>query len=274
MNLLRVDLKKCRRDGICVEVCPARIIELKDQNDVPAMVSGGNAFCMDCGHCVSVCPHGALSHARMPVEKCPSLQSELLPRSEQVEHLLRSRRSTRVYKKKGVQCEDLNRLIDIARYAPSGHNIQPVKWLIIYERQEVKRLAEVVVDWMRASITKGDPLAELLEMDHVVAAWEAGNDRISRDAPHVIFTYAKKEERTAPAGATIALTFLELAAFSMGLGACWAGYFNTAALCWPPMQEALALPQGNSTFGAMLVGYPKFKYQRLPLRKAANITWR
>jgi len=39
------------------------------------------------------------------------------------------------------------------------------------------------------------------------------------------------------------------------------------------MQEELKLPEGNISFGAMMVGYPKFKYKRLPLRNEAKIIW-
>jgi hypothetical protein len=53
-----------------------------------------------------------------------------------------------------------------------------------------------------------------------------------------------------------------------------AGYFNAAAIFWPPLQQELGFPEGNVSFGSMKVGYPKFKYQRLPLRNAAEIMWR
>jgi hypothetical protein len=53
-----------------------------------------------------------------------------------------------------------------------------------------------------------------------------------------------------------------------------AGYFNAAAIFWPPLQQELGFPEGNVSFGSMMVGYPKFKYQRLPLRNAAEIMWR
>lgn len=78
----------------------------------------------------------------------------------------------------------------------------------------------------------------------------------------------------APHACTIALTYLELAATSMGLGTCWAGYFNVAATSFPPMQEALALPPGHQAFGSMMVGCPKFSYHRLPLRNPPAISWR
>ena len=59
-----------------------------------------------------------------------------------------------------------------------------------------------------------------------------------------------------------------------GLGACWAGYFNAAATSWLPLQSALALPENHASYGAMMVGYPKFAYHRLPVRNEADISWR
>ncbi|UCE53742.1 MAG: nitroreductase family protein [Desulfobacterales bacterium] len=274
MDLLSVDQEKCKRDGICAAVCPASIIELKTKEAFPTMIDGGDEFCIRCGHCVAVCPHDAMSHEVMNTAECPPVRAELNLQPDQVEQFLRSRRSIRTYKKQQVDRDVLTKLIELASFAPSGHNTQPVNWLVIYDSDEVNRLAAIVVDWMRSLIKEGSPLAASLHMDRVVAAWEAGNERICRGAPHVLVAHAHKDERTAPAALTIALTYLELAAAAFGLGACWAGYFNAAANFWPPMAEALDLPEGHVSFGAMMVGHPKFKYQRLPLRNEPRVTWR
>jgi len=273
MQLLSVDQEKCKRDGICAAVCPARIIELKNKAAFPTMIDGGDELCIRCGHCVAVCPHGAMSHEIMNSEECPPVRKELFVQPDQVEQFLKSRRSIRAYKKKLVDRDLLAKLIELASFAPSGHNTQPVHWRVIYDSDEVSRLAGIVADWMRSLIKEGSPLATTLHMDRVVAAWETGSDRICRGAPHVIVAHAPKDERTAPPGCTIALTYLELATLPFGLGACWAGYFNMAANSWPPMAEALNLPEGHVSFGAMMVGYPKFKYQRLPLRNEPRISW-
>ena len=274
MSLISVDHEKCAQDGICVAECPAQIIEFKNTGAFPTLIDGGGEFCIRCGHCVAVCPHGAMNHAIMASEKCPPVREDWLMGPEQVIHFLRARRSIRTYKKKDVPRADLTNLIDVARFAPSGHNLQPVNWRVIYKSSEVQRLAGFVIEWMRNLIREQSPLAVAMHMDRVVAAWEAGNDRICRGAPHVLLTHAPKDERTAPAACTIALTYLELSASAFGLGACWAGYFNAAANFWPPMGEALELPAQHVSFGAMMVGYPKFKYQRLPLRNDPVITWR
>ena len=127
---------------------------------------------------------------------------------------------------------------------------------------------------MRHLIEEGSPLAAAMNMEGLVAAWEAGFDPICRKAPHLIVAHADKKDTTAPTACTIALTYVEIAALSFGLGTCWAGYFNAAATAWPPLHDALALPAEHVSLGSMMIGYPKFKYQRLPLRNEAKVIWR
>jgi len=210
----------------------------------------------------------------MGLEQCPPILKELGLSAEQVDQFLRSRRSVRTYLRKPVDRQRLARLIETARFAPSGHNTQPVHWLVIQDPAEVRRLAGIVIQWMKHLVEENDPIAATLHMDRVVAAWETGLDRVCRGAPHVIVAHAETNERTSQAACTIALTYLELAAYSFGLGACWAGYFNIAANVWPPMGKALGLPKGHSPFGAMMIGYPKHRYHRIPLRKEPMVTWR
>ncbi len=273
MTLFSVDENRCKGEGICVDECPARNIVINESTGLPEPIPGAEEFCINCGHCVVVCPHGAISHRSMSPDECPPVIKELTFNPEHVEHLLRARRSIRTYKKKHVEKEKIERLIHIARYAPSGHNLQPVRWLVIYDSDRVSHLASIVMDWMRELIKQKNPLAILLHMDRLVERWESGNDPICRGAPHVIVTHAQADERTAQPACTIALTYLDLTAPSFGLGTCWAGYFHAASNIWPPMQDALNLPDGHACFGAMMIGYPKYTYHRLPKRNTPQITW-
>ena len=274
MTLLTVNEDRCKRDGICVQTCPAGLIEIKDAAAYPTMIAGGEELCLHCGHCVAVCPRQAMDHAAIKAEACPPIRKELKLSPEQAEQFLRARRSIRVYRPETVARDLLSRVIHIARYAPSGHNMQPVQWLVIHDPQQVRHLAGIVVDWMRALVKEQSPLAQMLHMDRVIESWEAGNERIFRGAPHVIVTHAPQDNRAAQSACVLALGYLELMAPTLGLGACWAGYFNAAALFWPPMMEALALPPGHAVFGALMIGYPKFTYHRMPLRNTPDITWR
>jgi len=273
MGLFIIDEKKCTRTGICVAECPASIIVLNDDGTVPYPVDGAEDICINCGHCVAVCPHGAISLAAMKVEECPPIDKKLKLSPYQVEQLLRSRRSIRTYQEKDVDKDDLKKVIDLARYAPSGSNSQHIHWRVYHSRDKVRELTEKAVDWMRYLVSKQEPIAEQYRMARIVEGWENGIDIITRGAPGLIITHVPRDYAVAQIDSTIALTFVDLAAPTFGLGTCWAGFFMIAASYWPPLQRELGLPEDHSAYGAMMIGYPKYRYQRLPVRNDARITW-
>lgn len=273
MELFTVNLQTCNFDGLCAAVCPLGIIDWTP-GSAPTPAVGAGSACILCGHCVAVCPTGSFSHRDMAVESCAPVRPEWRLSPEQGEHFLRARRSVRVYKNKPVDRDVLARLIDVARYAPSGINSQGARWLVLGDRDELRRLAGLVTDWMRWMQSNMPEAARGLHLDRTLERWNSGQDVILRGAPAVIVAHAEKDNRMAPTTCTIALAYLELAATSMGLGTCWAGYFNAAATTYPPMLEALGLPEGHQCHGAMMVGYPQFDYHRLPTRKSPEILWR
>jgi nitroreductase/NAD-dependent dihydropyrimidine dehydrogenase PreA subunit len=274
MSLFTVDQKACRRDGLCVAECPAKIIEISGKEGFPTPVAGAEELCLNCGHCVSICPHEALSLKTMSPKDCLPLRKELFLSPEHCEHFLRSRRSIRSYKGKEVPHDLLQKLIDTARYAPTGHNSQSVHWLVIEDPTEVRHLGGLVADWMRSLLAERAEFALSMHMDRVVDSWDKGIDRIMRGAPHLVVAHGLSTMRVSQPSCFIALTYLELAAPSLGLGTCWAGYFTAAANFYPPLQKVLALPQGHQTYGAAMIGYPKYAYQRMPSRNKPAIAWR
>lgn len=273
MDLFEINRQTCKKDGICAAVCPSGLIDFK-KGECPTPIAGADELCIRCGHCVAVCPTASLSHREMPMDKCPPILKELRLSRAQCEQFLRARRSIRTYKKQPVPRNEMLQLIDLARYAPTGSNSQSVEWLVLGNRDELKHLAGITVDCMRRMLDNGSGIALSLHYDRVVRRWEEGEDVIFRGAPVVIITHAAKDDFIAPRSSTIALSYLELTATGMSLGCCWAGYFQMAATTYPPMMEALPIPEGHQCLGAMMVGYPRFGYHRLPLRKTPTITWR
>lgn len=272
MNLIEVDSEKCSRCGICVEVCPGGLIRLGEA--YPRPLKGAEAGCIRCGHCVVICPTGAITHRDISPEQCPMLQNSLRITADQAEYLVKSRRSVRVYQEKPVSQGVLARLIDVARYAPTGHNSQCVEWLVITHKTELAKLRELGMDWMRWMISDQPEIAVLLALKPMLKRMEAGADPFLRGGPALIVTHAHADNPFAPMACPIALTTLDLFANTMGLGSFWAGLFNRAANNFPPMAEALGLPAGHRPFASMITGYPKYDYQRVPLRNAPKITWR
>lgn len=272
--LFYVDAEKCNRDGFCLEACGRRLIEMKEADSVPTLIAGVEELCINCGHCVAVCPSGALALHTMRPEDCPEIRNELLIDLEQAEQFLRSRRSIRNYMDKPVERDKLNKLIQVAGYAPSAHNARPVHFLVIENKAEVKRLSGLVVDWMRLTIKEAPALAKAFHFDRVVALWDGGKDPICRNAPHLIVAHAAENARMAHVDCVLALAYAELIATPLGLGATWAGYVMTATIFYPPLLEALKLPEGHKCFGVMMVGYPKLKFVRMPLRNPPAVAWR
>jgi nitroreductase len=241
---------------------------------LPRPVDKAEALCINCGHCVAVCPTRAFAHKNLKPADCISLEGTPTFTPDQAEIFLRQGRSIRTYRKKPVEKTLLDRAITIASHAPSGHNRQPVKWHVIHDTAHIKDLNEKVIDWMRWMIKEKPEMAGPLHLDLVVSGWEAGLDTITRNAPHLVIAHGNRKDPTAQTACTIAMTWLELALPPLGLGGCWCGYFNTAAAFWPPLQEALELPANHLSSGTMMVGYPTYTYKRIPPRNRPGITWK
>jgi len=247
---------------------------MKGSGQPPVPSDDAESRCISCGHCVAVCPTGAFSLETMPVDECIPLDRALWPLQEQLAHLMRSRRSIRRYEDRKVDSAVLKELIHTVSHAPSGHNVQDVEWLVVHDREKVTRLSEITIDWLKQLIADNHPIAERFGAKQLVAAWRAGIDPICRNAPHLIVTHAAKQSGAGQIDSMIALTWFELLASSAGLGTCWAGFVQICASFWPPLTTELDLPETNALTGAMMVGYPKYDFYRLPQRREKTILWR
>lgn len=273
MASLLVDSEKCIKCGICAAECPILIIDIEENKTLPFWVDGAGAICINCGHCVAVCPAGALELNTMPLDKCVPIENNLKTTPEQIEQFLKSRRSIRAYKDEPVERQKLAKLIDIARYAPSGHNKQPVHWLVVENKEDVKQIAGLTINWLRELPQKDPRLATLLHAQALITRWDSGIDMIARGAPHLVIAHAPKGS-TSMSDCCIALAYLELAAYSMDVGACWAGYIQAGAAYYPPLTQALNFPEGHVSFGVLMAGYPKYTFSHIPARNVARVTWR
>jgi len=63
---------------------------------------------------------------------------------EQFLALAQSRRSVRKFSGRGVSRETLLRVLETARWAPSNHNRQPWRFIVLEDRSRIARLAETV----------------------------------------------------------------------------------------------------------------------------------
>ena len=272
MGLLTVNQDTCKQDGLCAAECPFGII-LMPEGGTPQVMEGAEPFCIACGHCVAACPHGALDHPDVMTRDCLPIRKELRVSPEQAEQFMRSRRSIRRYKPEPVPRADLERLLNIARFAQTGHNSQGVAWKVFTRPEDVRAVAAHIVDWMRKLVEAGEPLAAEMSMALICDLFEQGKDMVMREAPHLVLTHAHRSDRFAPHACDIAMTHVELYAPVLGLGSCWAGFFEVAARQWEPLQRFLALPEGHEVMSAAMVGLPAVRHYRCPERKPLQVEW-
>jgi len=274
-DLFVIDKEKCKKDEICLAVCGPRVIEM-GEDGFPESIEEAADFCINCGNCVAACPHGALSLKNMSLNLFTPIDKTKIPSRDQLEQWVRMRRSIRVFKNEPVPRNVLEQLILTARYAPTGGNLQPVHWLVIEKSSKVRHIAGLIIDNWREQIDNDNlPKLEFFRKRFArwVKFWEQGYDTIFRGAPHLIINHGSQDQFTDYA-CIIAMTTLELMAPAFGLGACWSGYLLDSVKNYQPLVDELNLPEGHVVSGAMFVGYPNIKYQRIPVRNEPVITWK
>ncbi len=272
MTKIIVDQNRCTQCGICAAICPLEFTFEADETMLPQALEKLAPFCLNCGHCEIACPAGALTLNFALDEKSDNAAELDSISPDRLGTYLKSRRSVRHFTPQRVEKEKIEHMLDIARYAASGCNSQPVSWIVIYDRQEVHKLAGLTIDWMRHLYESRDPMGTASHP--LIAAWERGVDAICWNAPHLLIAHIPENHMSAPTDGIIALTHFDIAAPSFGVGTCWAGFLTAAARIWKPLQEALALPQGRMISYAMMFGYPQHKTYRIPRRNPVQITWR
>jgi nitroreductase/NAD-dependent dihydropyrimidine dehydrogenase PreA subunit len=267
-----VDRDLCTKCNTCAVICPMGLISPADETTLPVLPDGKVPLCIGCGHCEADCPSGALTSPGGEPVNAGGLADSTSIDPDRLGLYLKSRRSVRNYKPEPVSRETITKILDIARYAASGGNAQPVEWLVVHDRKEVKRIAGLTIEWIRTLSRSGHPMAGYAPI--LISAWDSGNDIICRGAPHLLIPHVPGDSPIAPTDALIALTHVDIAAPAFGIGTCWAGFVAGASASYRPLQEALDLPKGRVAAYAMMFGYPEYKSYRIPRRKGLQVTWR
>lgn len=266
MTLISVDKEKCTRCGLCA--VPCRLVYFKE-GGYPRQLPMTDDICMRCGHCVGYCPTGALTHKEMP--DLLKIDESLKVSFAQCAQLIKSRRSIREYQDKAVPQEEIDRIIEVARYAPTGHNSQGVRWLVVNDRAKIKEIAKVGADWLRFTIKSNPRMEEMFK--GIVEELDRGKDEFLQGAPAIALTYAPKNNPISQVDCIIAMSYFDLVANTAGLGCCWGGFLLMAASSYPDLMKILALPEGYTPYAGMMFGYPKYQYTYIPGRKSADIVY-
>lgn len=272
MPVIIINEKLCIKCNTCVTVCVTKIIDNHSVSGYPTISDEKSGFCIKCGHCESFCPQKALTLNFLLDDKMDITASEGRIESQNLSLYIKKRRSVRHFSSETVSKELITKVLDVARYAASGGNSQPVKWLVIYEPSVVQHVACLTIDWMRTILNTSHPLAAYVPV--LISAWDNGTDLISHRAPHLLFAHVPAEPINDPTEAIIALTHFDIAAPSFGIGTCWAGFVIMALENYKPLQDFLSLPEGRKAACPMLFGYSKYTITSVPRRNPVDITWR
>jgi len=292
MNNVRVwiDASLCNGDGLCAAVCPARVFDQSAPGALPSVARP--QVCIDCGHCVAICPTDAMRHADMDPARCTPVDAQPAVPPEQLLHLLRKRRSVRHFRPKPVPRQALELLLEAGRCAPTASNAQEFEFIVIQDAQRIRHLAHLacgpfalMLKLLRNPITRAisrlvagartveEGLENIEEMQRIAAAPKTGEDPIFLNAPAVILTHAPAGSFFAETDCANAQHQMALMADAMGLGATTIGYFIVSARYSPALKRALRLPRGHRLYGALIVGYPRYRWRRLPERRPARVRW-
>ncbi|ACL16805.1 nitroreductase family protein [Methanosphaerula palustris] len=268
---IHVDNEKCTRCGSCTEVCRG---VLGMGNNGPEIVSPS---CIRCGQCVAVCPVGALDHSNAPLANQVPRDKFPVIDAGTAEQFIRSRRSVRNYRQKAVPREKILELLDIARFAPTPSNLQGVVYRVFDDPDTLHRITAAVIDWAEGE-GKKDPAAvsgyTANYARQVTLYRENGDDVVLRSAPCLVVAMADENLDFGRDNSYLSLAYVQLLAPSLGLGTCWAGFFEyCAATGYEPLLRLLNLPEHMRVTTGMMVGYPKYTYHRQVDRNPLQVTW-
>ncbi len=282
---IAIDEGICTLCGQCVEVCLFKVLEMEDE--IVNIVEPDK--CNLCGHCTAVCPAGAIIAGEEGPIQLPE-QKPVTPENLMV--MIRSRRSTRHYKKEPVPQGVIQEIIDAGRFAPTGVNMQSIHFTVIQEPERIAAIQDRVLNNLDNTVKGYEALVEASEKDgkpipedltymvlakdmyrSMVDTSRGGTDLIFHHAPVLMVLHTDLTGATPKDDADLMAMCMLLMAESMGLGTCLLGLLNNAAPEDDKIPELLGLPEGHRLMTSFVMGYPEYSFKKAPGRRPARINW-
>jgi len=280
-----IDKEKCIACGICLMRCPLVFSTKDDEMEANADADRCNL----CGHCVSLCPTDAIVHSKLDMDNFGEIDEPVTFEPDTFIQFIRQRRSHRHFKDTAIPREDLEKLVDTCRYAPTGSNVQGVEILVVQDPEKRQRLSDLTLDFFEdfgahaaeaaeKLKAEGQPLSEFLKKslryrDRLGYARKMGFDAIFYWAPAVIIFHSAQGPSSPKDDCVIASTTMGLTARTMGLESTYIGLFEMASKGYEPLIEELALPPGHEVYSVLIMGYPRLKFLKTVDRKPIETRW-
>ena len=285
-----IDGRLCTGCGLCVRVCPADTLSLREGK---AVVSGRRSLA--CGHCAAICPAGAVRVRALDDEAARfetlRVDFQALAPGEydpaMLVQLMRSRRSCRNYRQRPVAKALLTDLVRAGITAPSGTNSQQWTFTLLDRREQVIALGNRVgLFFEKLNRLAANPLArfysrlfgnDALGRYHrrysrttamALRVWrEEGRDRLFHGAPAAILVGSRPGASCPLEDALLATQNILLAAHALGLGSCLIGFAVEAMKRDRTIQQELGIPGEEAVYAVIALGYPDEHYLRGAGRK-------
>ncbi|MCA9866162.1 MAG: nitroreductase family protein [Anaerolineae bacterium] len=173
---------------------------------------------------------------------------------------IRARRSLRRYDARPVATELVDQLLEAAIWAPSAHNRQPWRFVVISGAATKHRLATAMGEQLRRDLAADGLPADFIERD-------AGRSYARLTAAPLLILLslsladmdaypderrARNEALMAAQSTAMAGQNILLAAHALGLGACW---LCAPLFCPETVRRTLDLPDDWQPQGLITVGY-------------------
>jgi len=195
--------------------------------------------------------------------------------------LLKSRRSIRAYKPDSVPDEFIQKIIEAARWAPSGGNSQPWEFIVIKKKEIKDRIADLFVESTRpirqAELTREKELrVPALEREITEPGFKnapvfillCGDPRVNEAFP--LLVYQKNGPEVLVSNFASAFLCMQLAAKSLGLGSQWVS--AAGGVMEDPLKKLLDIPEEFKIYDMMAVGYPAYQLGPRSPRKMDEMT--
>ncbi len=190
--------------------------------------------------------------------------------------LIKNRRSVKEYSSRKVPDNILSRILKGARWAPSAHNAQPWRFVVLRDSIMKKRLADEMASRWNKDLNNNGMANEERQSLIKSSVEQFGN------APIVIIAclsmedmdeYPDEQRKKAEyvmgvQSVAAAIENMLLVAHKEGLGACW---FCAPLFCQDRVRKILKIPQYIDPQALITLGYPA-ENPNPPLRKSLEET--
>jgi coenzyme F420-0:L-glutamate ligase/coenzyme F420-1:gamma-L-glutamate ligase len=191
-------------------------------------------------------------------------------------HVIKTRRSIRKYSPRKVTKKTLNEIFEAARWAPSAHNAQPWRFVVLTESSAKMVLADAMAKAWIKDLAKKDTSAEIAEKLAKRSIRRFAKAPIIvvacltlLDMPKPLDEEGRKIERDlAIQSLGASIQNMLLAAHSRGLGACW---FCAPIFCKDEVREVLRLPADFEPQALITLGYAVEKPEAPPRKLLQDI---